>query len=413
MPHKVCYLSTGIMDTAFDSQVLPVLERLKESGYDLIHISFNPFNFKKTEGYFQKRDELGSTGIKTFFFRQTPPISRSFLIFDTERIRPFFTHWWGKKGKVVIHCRGHLNAYRGLLLKKLNSTLINVISDLRGAMSDEVYEESRGFLKDLFVQYLGKFYQDIENQVVRKGDRILCVSNAFKEFLGTNYHVKNITTIPTFVDTSRFKFSKSLRESYREKLGLSKQTVLVYSGGIAPWQKIGSVVSLFNHLRQKVNDLFMLFLTQEPDLVKRMIKDQIKLEDFLVVRVPHGEVAGYLCAADVGILLRENTLTNNVASPIKFSEYMCCGLPCIISPNIGDTAEIIRNGRAGIVLDSQMQFPTSSEFQRLLSLNRNEISDIMYYQFSSRIFIPKILSLYENFAEGERISLSCVGSVER
>ena len=413
MPHKVCYLSTGIVDTAFDSQVFPLLERLQKSGFDSIHISFNPFKSKKKEDYFQKRNKLESTGIKTFFFRQSPPISRSFLIFDAERIRHFFTQWWGRKEKVVIHCRGHLNAYRGLLLKKLNSTLINVVSDLRGAVSDELYEEARGFLKDLFVQHLSKFYQEIENQVVQRSDRILCVSNAFKEYLQTNYDVENITVIPTFVDTLRFKFSKSLRESYRGKLGVSNQTVLVYSGGIAPWQKIGRVISLFHHLSGKVDNLFMLFLTQEPDMVKKMIKDQIKSENLRVIRVPHSEVAGYLCAADVGILLRENTLTNNVASPIKFSEYMCCGLPCIISPNIGDTAEIIRNGKAGIVLDAQMRFPTSFEFQRLLSLNRNEISDMMYHQFSSEIFIPKILGFYNNFVRGERNPLSCVESVEK
>jgi glycosyltransferase involved in cell wall biosynthesis len=144
----------------------------------------------------------------------------------------------------------------------------------------------------------------------------------------------------------------------------------------------------------------MLFLTHEPDLVKRMIKDQVKPKDVKVIRVPHGEVAGYLCAADVGILLREKTLTNHVASPIKFSEYMCCGLPCIISSHIGDTAEILRHGNAGIVLDSDLDFPPPSQFQTLLSLNRNEISNLMYKTFSSEIFIPNILRLYRDIAEG-------------
>jgi hypothetical protein len=78
---------------------------------------------------------------------------------------------------------------------------------------------------------------------------------------------------------------------------------------------------------------------------------------------------------------------------------MCCGLPCIISSHIGDTAEILRYGNAGIVLDSDVDFPSPSEFQTLLSLNRNEISNLMYSTFSSEIFIPRILRFYENTAE--------------
>jgi glycosyltransferase involved in cell wall biosynthesis len=399
-PSKVCYLSTGIMDTAFDSQVLPLLVRLPISGFNLAHISFDPFYYKATDWYLEKKKELNSFGIETFYLRQTPPFAKVSLLIDEKRICNILDSIWEKKEKVLVHCRGHLNAYRGLLLKKRNPGLIYVIADLRGAAADEVIQKSRGLAGKHFASYLRRFYSWVESQVVLQADTVLCVSRVFKEFLENNYNVKNITVIPTFVDTSRFKYSKSLRDLYRKKLGISNQRVLIYSGGAAPWQKIDSAISLFNHLSRKVDNLFMLFLTHEPDLVKGMIKDQIKPKDFKVIRVSHGEVAGYLCAADVGILLREKNLTNHVASPIKFSEYMCCGLPSIISPDIGDTAEILRYGNAGIVLDSDLDFPSPSEFQTLLSLNRNEISDLMYSNFSSEIFIPNILRFYKNIAEG-------------
>ena len=404
MASKVCYLSTGIMDTAFDSQVLPLLTRATVSGFDLIHIAFDPFYRKVTDRYLEKKKELNSTGIKTFYLRQTPPFAKVPLLIDEKRISNILDSIWEKKEKVVVHCRGHLNAYRGLLLKKRNPDLTYVIADLRGAVADEVIQKSRGLAGKYFTPHLRKFYLWVESEAVLQADTVLCVSRVFKEFLEANYNIKNITVIPTFVDTSRFRFSKSLRESYRGKLGFSNQTVLVYSGGTSPWQKIDSAISLFNHLSRKVDNLFMLFLTHEPDLVKRMIKDQIKPKDFKAIRVPYGEVAGYLCAADVGILLREKTLTNHVASPIKFSEYMCCGLPCIISSHIGDTAEILRYGNAGIVLDSDLDFPSPSEFQTLLSLNRNEISDLMYNNFSSEIFIPNILRFYKNIAKGQGIN---------
>jgi glycosyltransferase involved in cell wall biosynthesis len=197
-------------------------------------------------------------------------------------------------------------------------------------------------------------------------------------------------------------FSESLRRSFRDDLGISGRTVLVYSGGVASWQKIGNVISLFNYLKPKVSNLFMLFLTHEPYLLEGMIKGQIHPGDLKVLSVPHREVGAYLCAADVGVLLRENTLTNHVASPIKFSEYMCCGLPCILSSNIGDTAEIIHKGNAGIILNKDNGFPSITEFRRLLSLDRKEIADSMRQKFASDIFISKILTIYQDLAKSEK-----------
>jgi glycosyltransferase involved in cell wall biosynthesis len=300
---------------------------------------------------------------------------------------------------VVIHCRGHLNACRGLLLKKKHPERIRVLADLRGAISDEVSQGSRGFVGNLLTPYLRKFYERIENQVVLKSDKILSVSNGFKEFLQTRYKVNNIAVIPTFVDTSHFNFSKPVREFYRDKLGVSNRTVLVYSGGVAPWQRLEDVVSLFVNLRQGIGNLFMLFLSQEPSTVRKLIEGRIQPCDVEVIRVPHHEVGGYLCAADVGILLRENILTNKVASPIKFSEYMCCGLPCILSENIGDTAEIIRQVNAGVILNSRKDFVTQTELKRLLSLNREEIAKEMSQKYSSDIHIPEILKFYKAFSE--------------
>jgi len=275
---------------------------------------------------------------------------------------------------------------------------IAVIADLRGAISDEV-GQGRGFATNWLGKYLKDFYQRIESQVVERADIVLCVSNAFKKFLQTKYDLKNLMIIPTYVDTSRFNFSQSLREVYREKLKLSERTVLVYSGGVAPWQRIEDTIDLFIKLKKTVRNLFMLFLTQEPARLWKIVDGKIHRDDLYVSQALHKEVPGYLCAADVGILMREDTLTNHVAAPIKFSEYICCGLPCIISKNIGDTAQVIREGNAGIILDTKERVPSFSEFQKLLTLNREEISKSMQQKYSSKVHLATILRLYRCLAE--------------
>lgn len=401
MGPKICYFSTGIMDTAFDSQVLPILVAARQRGLRLFHISFDPFNRKLTEQYREKRKELDSIGGESLYIRQLPPISKSSLLLDRRRVLSPFYHWWEKKEKVVIHCRGHLNSFRGLLLKEKNPELIYVLADLRGAVSDEVSYGRKGMMRNFALPYLRNFYQRVEDHVVRKADKILCVSYAFREFLQGNYGVDNIRIIPTFADTALFNFSKTARESYRKKLGASDRIVLVYSGGVAPWQNVDEIIKFFIDMKRRIENLFMLFLTHEPSMIGPMVEAKIDGRDVQIIRVPHREVPGYLCAADVGILLREDNLTNRVAAPIKFSEYMCCGLPCIISENIGDTAQVVRNGHAGIVIDSQRGLPTAEEFRNLLSLNREEISGTMGQKFSSQICLAEIFKLYRAVAESE------------
>ena len=61
-----------------------------------------------------------------------------------------------------------------------------------------------------------------------------------------------------------------------------------------------------------------------------------------------------LSAADFGLLLRENNIVNNVASPTKFAEYLMAGLPVIISNGIGDFSYFVRFKNVGICIDSHI-----------------------------------------------------------
>jgi len=402
--YPVMYFSTGILDTAFDSQVLPLLERMLESGVDLIHIAVEPFRRQRTREHLEKRKELDSRGIRSWYLRQIPPFSRSSLRIDGKRMARVLKGLGVMGEKIVIHGRGHLNAARGLFLKETDPARVHVIADLRGAVVDEVCCGAKGHVGTLLSRYLRGVYQGIEDQVVRQADHILCVSNAMKEHLQGRYPPRSVTVIPTFVDTTRFLFSKEMRERLRRYLSISDRTVLVFSGGTAPWQNLDKVIDLFTGLKREIPDLLMLFLSQDPSRIKKLTKDRIDDGDLRILHVPHAEVAGYLCAADVGVLLREETLTNQVAAPIKFGEYLCCGLPCIVSAQVGDTAVVLREEGGGIIVSPRAPFPSPNEFRKLLDLDREALSRRMGKKYSSAVYVPQILELYKRVVErsGER-----------
>jgi len=51
------------------------------------------------------------------------------------------------------------------------------------------------------------------------------------------------------------------------------------------------------------------------------------------------------------------TVTNQVASPTKFAEYLAAGMPVIISERIGDFSGMVRHHQLGIVIDPDQVIP--------------------------------------------------------
>ena len=68
--------------------------------------------------------------------------------------------------------------------------------------------------------------------------------------------------------------------------------------------------------------------------------------------VSSDDVVHYLDIADYGLLIRENSITNKVASPVKCAEYLSRGLKVIISSDIGDYSEEIENNNLGFIYKS-------------------------------------------------------------
>ena len=79
------------------------------------------------------------------------------------------------------------------------------------------------------------------------------------------------------------------------------------------------------------------------------------------------EVYEYLVTSNFGILLRDNNLINNVASPLKFAEYLSAGLPVVVSSGVGDTEEIIENYNVGSIVRNNDYKSAASRINELLS----------------------------------------------
>lgn len=159
----------------------------------------------------------------------------------------------------------------------------------------------------------------------------------------------------------------------REKLNFSSgDIVFVYSGSVAGWQSFSLLDSFIKPHLQKSKNIKLLFLSDMDDNIKNLMKEfpsQVSR-----YKVDPREVPKYLMAGDYGILIREQSITNQVASPVKFAEYLACGLKVIISENLGDYSTFISDNECGHVytqfhIPSPVTFPEKQK-NRLLALKK-------------------------------------------
>ena len=127
--------------------------------------------------------------------------------------------------------------------------------------------------------------------------------------------------------------------------------MLVYSGSAAGWQSFQLLNQWFEEILLNNSKVKILFLSKKQAVEKlsiytefhdRIVVDWLKPED----------VYSVLNACDYGVLYREDSITNRVASPTKFPEYLACNLKVVASPGIGDVSDCIIKNDCGILIDT-------------------------------------------------------------
>ncbi len=251
-------------------------------------------------------------------------------------------------------CRNVFCTIMALKLKRIG-LLKTVIMDGRSAMAAEIGEY------DVFpVEYLRKNVHAFEKAAVNKADYRIAVSeklvNYWKEHY--KYNSNRHVVIPCTLDRKYFTENNSPSVADVNKLRADlnysqKDIVLVYAGSTAPWQSFELFERMFTPLLKSDERIKILFLSKENADNKRMVNEfPFRV---MVKWVEHRDVLLHLACCDYGILVREQSDTNKVASPTKFAEYLFAGLKVLISENLGDFTDFVRAEKCGYVLSENSE----------------------------------------------------------
>ena len=216
--------------------------------------------------------------------------------------------------------------------RKRNS--FKLIYDFRGFTAFESFYVQKNpikFIVALFFEFLA----------YRLSDEILTVSEGFKSKLAKLYGKRDVQVLPCC--TSRIIKKESI-------LDINKEVKFVYCGGLDKWQKIDQILILYSELSKLFKNPSLPIYTRSTEKAKTILAEH-NLTDVTVDSLPHEKLMKKLENYNFAFLLRDDITVNNVASPIKFAEYISAGLIPILSPGIGDYSSLVREEKIGLITD--------------------------------------------------------------
>jgi len=311
-----------------------------------------------------------------------------------------------RDSRVILQTRSRFN-YGAFKAIKKKFPFIKIIFDIRGAGAIE-YLYSKGYADINEVNNLHTLseYKDLikrESEMIRLSDITFCVSQNMKVYLEKGDYAlstDHVKIVPGAADEDVFRFDSAIRTSKRVELGVNEQTVIIYSGGLKNfYQKKDLVFEFAAQLLNRDPQTFFICLTKDLGMVPELTrKHQIDENRMFVKYVKNPvEVNAFLNASDLGLIFRDDLVTNFVSSPTKAAEYLLSGIPIMISRNVGDYSDFIRKHNMGIVVDNNIESMIESYQKHFHSIIlREEISRISNAVYSKQANIQKILKIFEN-----------------
>jgi len=234
------------------------------------------------------------------------------------------------------------------LLARESNKFLKVCFDARGAYMAEWSE----YLKEE-APIIEKEMRKLESAAVLNSDSRIAVSQKLVEYWKMNFHYSmlNHAVIPCTLNSDiPTEYNAGTIKTMRQELSVSDSDVLLaYSGSSAKWQSFYILEETITKAFAQNASLKLLMLCkagEEKQLAEKFPGRVIQKW------VDENKVHDYLMATDYGLLIREQSVTNEVSSPVKFAEYLAAGLPVIISENIGDYSAFIQEKKCGTLVNN-------------------------------------------------------------
>jgi len=404
----------SIFDPVFESQVLVFLKnlnnRLSPSGKAINLVIFGSIGDLFKKNYFHRRKYIKNfLNGKCYFTFKFPYFYKFYILFKFSILINilisfllfYFVARLKKSEHALFHCRTEVGSYFLLSLRNIFFKNTKVICDCRGIGSKEILYKSKNRSSNVLFKRIEK----IENFSHADSDYLFCVSETFKKYIQSKINRKNnIEVIPCCLDTDKFKYDPNIRKKIRNDFGVKDKFVILYAGSLNEWQLPVEMVRIFKIFSTVIKNISFIMFTKDIKYARELFSSfGLKKDNYAIKAVPHYLINEYLLIGDLGLLIRQDNDVNKVAFPIKFFEYIRCGVP-ILSSITSDLEVLIKKYNLGFWL---RDYNDESEIKKIALLVKNkmeyfksdmykrELSTVIERKMSWNSYLDSIINIYE------------------
>lgn len=336
----ILFIADGsILNPIIYTQGLPLFNQLNKDNYKAIFLTFEEEDKShEVNDYIDKIKSdfpfvrLVQIKIKKMRFL---PNWISYFVFSIPELLKVLS----KNNIKIVHAR---SLFPGVLSLILNIFFrIEIIYDNRGVFIEE--EILKGHWKKKSLKRI--IFTLAEVFLIKKSSHIVVVSNRFKSYVQNKYKLKGkiITVIPnrTILET----LDKS------DLIKTNKPVKFVYAGSGAVWQDIDELMLVLKDAKKIFGNIEINIISYDIEFMKEKLSKDLEISPYInFMNLSKSEVNSSLIKNNFGLLIRENNIINNVASPLKFAEYLSAGLPVLVSEGVGDTVEWVEKYKIGVII---------------------------------------------------------------
>lgn len=178
----------------------------------------------------------------------------------------------------------------------------------------------------------------VERRAIHDARRVVVVTQRMADHLMSKYRGRidpaRLLLLPNVDLTGVAVRERGLREGARNCIRI------IYAGGAGTWQKTDLLLRTLFRM-QTLGRQFQAYIYVQPESVAHLQKEVMKLSlsgGVVVGSLSHEQILHEYQSADLGFVLRDDILLNQVAMPTKLAEYMANGVvPIVLSPDLGDS----------------------------------------------------------------------------
>jgi hypothetical protein len=270
-----------------------------------------------------------------------------------------------------------------------------IVMDLHGAAEDSLeLAKVAGMRKKIFFYIVYNLISITYRRYYRFASGSMVVTEALEEYVKKNYtipsnfHFYRIPCATSTTIVNEIEYVEN-RKKYRAKYSIAdNEIVFIYSGGVSSWQCVEETIQLYKDLSKQINrKTRMLIFSHNIEYIKALAGNDTTIQTDSYGAL---ELSKALCAGDYAFLLRKDCVTNNVAFPNKFLEYVQSGLRVITTPYVYEVYKQVSANNLGEIylMDNNISNLVTliNEYQLGSNFNKEKIERVLYDNcFANRI----------------------------